>query len=56
METAAIYGYINRHHIQRKFGVSRPQAAADLSEAQRRFPGVLTYDPSAKRYRSSGNG
>lgn len=45
-----VYGYINRHHIQRMFGVSTPQASYDLREFQRRHPDACEYDRSAKRY------
>jgi hypothetical protein len=45
-----VYGYINREHIERMFGVSTPQASYDLSEFQRRFPDEIEYDRSAKRY------
>lgn len=49
-ETLRVFGFINREHICRKFGVSVPQASADLRDYQRRHPGALVYDRSAKRY------
>lgn len=49
-ETVRVFGFINRDHIVRKFGVSVPQASLDLREFQRINPGRLTYDASAKRY------
>lgn len=49
-ETLRVFGFINREHIQRKFGISRPQASLDLAGFQRRYPQAMTYDPSAKRY------
>jgi hypothetical protein len=49
-ETIGIFGFINREHIQRKFGVSTPQASYDLKEFQRRNPGAVTYDIHRKRY------
>lgn len=49
-ETLRIFGFINREHIMRKFGVSMPQASADLRVFQRRQPGLMAYDLSAKRY------
>ena len=49
-EMLEIYGYINREHVERKFGVSTPQASADLREFDARFPGRMSYDRSAKRY------
>lgn len=52
-ESVGIYGYINRRHIMRKFGVSEPQAAQDLGRAQRRWPKLVQYNPSTKRYERS---
>jgi hypothetical protein len=55
-EVLAIYGFINRVHIIRKFGLSVPQASADLQELQRRHPDEIAYDKSAKRYLYLMNG
>lgn len=52
-ETLRVFGFINRAHIERKFGVSTPQAANDLRLYQERHPDVMTYDKSAKRYVTS---
>jgi hypothetical protein len=49
-ETVGIFGFINREHIVCKFGVSVPQASADLREFQKRRPGAIIYDKSLKRY------
>jgi hypothetical protein len=49
-ETLRVFGFINREHIERKFGVSTPQASIDLRDFQRRYPGVMAYDSSARRY------
>lgn len=49
-ETLRVFGYINREHIERKFGVSTPQASVDLRTFQERNPGAIAYDTSAKRY------
>jgi hypothetical protein len=49
-ETLRVFGFINREHIMRKFGVSMPQASLDLRTFQRAHPDYLTYDKSAKRY------
>lgn len=49
-ETLRVFGFINREHICRKFGVSIPQASADLRRYQSLNPGVLRYDLRAKRY------
>lgn len=32
-ESVEIFGFINREHIQKKFGISTPQASYDLREA-----------------------
>ncbi len=49
-ETLRIFGYINRQHIMRKFGVSMPQASMDLQKFQKSHPGAMEYDASLKRY------
>lgn len=49
-ETLHVFGYINRGHLMRKFGVSAPQAAIDFREFQKRNPKAMTYDARAKRY------
>ncbi len=49
-ETLDIFGFINREHIMRKFGVSVPQASADLRDFQKQNPEAITYNKSAKRY------
>lgn len=49
-ETVRVFGYINREHIEKKFGVSTPQASMDLREFARLNPGRIVYDKSMKRY------
>ncbi|MER9471032.1 hypothetical protein [Mesorhizobium sp. M0520] len=49
-EMVEIYGFINREHIQTKFGVSTPQASYDLRDAMAAYPGLIVYNTSAKRY------
>lgn len=49
-ETLRVFGFINREHLERKFGISTPQASADLSSFMRANPAAMTYDLSAKRY------
>ena len=49
-ETLHIFGFINRDHLVRKFGVSVPQASKDLQSFQRANPGAIKYDLSEKRY------
>lgn len=49
-ETLRVFGFINRQHLMKKFGVSTPQASYDLRSFQEMNPGAITYDRSAKRY------
>lgn len=49
-ETLRVFGFINRDHLVRKFGLSVPQASHDLQAFQRQHPKAMTYDASAKRY------
>lgn len=49
-ETIRVFGFINREHIERKFGVSTPQASTDLTAFKGRNPGVIVYNVSSKRY------
>ena len=49
-ETLRVFGFIQRQHLMRKFGLSMPQASADLQKFQRDYPGAIEYDKSSKRY------
>jgi DNA polymerase I-like protein with 3'-5' exonuclease and polymerase domains len=49
-ESLRVFGFINRAHLQKKFGISQPQASKDLQTYMRRFPHAMRYDLSAKRY------
>jgi hypothetical protein len=49
-ETLRVFGFINREHLERKFGISTPQASLDLRAFQRAHPQMIQYDLSAKRY------
>lgn len=49
-ETLRVFGFINREHLQRKFGISTPQASIDLAAFMRAHPKAMTYNLSAKRY------
>ena len=49
-ETLGIFGFINREHIVRKFGVSVPQASTDLRDFQRQNPNACIYNKTTKRY------
>jgi hypothetical protein len=54
-ESIEIFGHINREHIMRKFWVSSPQASADISMAIDRWPNLMTYNRSTKRYERNGD-
>jgi hypothetical protein len=49
-ETVRVFGFINRTHLMRKFGISSQQASHDLGLFQDRNPGSLVYDKSGKRF------
>lgn len=49
-ETLRVFGFINREHLVKKFGLSTPQASHDLNEFQRRNPNAMLYDKTLKRY------
>ena len=49
-ESVEIFGQINRENIMRKFLISSPQASNDIAEAVRRWPDLMTYNRSTKRY------
>ena len=49
-ETLEVFGFINREHLMKKFGVSMPQASTDLQTYQRLNPGAMSYNLSTKRY------
>ena len=52
-EALRVFGFVNREHLMRKFGISQPQASADLRAFERLHPQAMTYDLSAKRYVST---
>lgn len=49
-ETIRVFGFINREHIERKFGTSSPSASLDLQQFQTERPGAIFYNKSSKRY------
>lgn len=49
-ETLRVFGFIQRQHLMKKFGISTPQASADLQLFQKENPGVMEYDTRRKRY------
>jgi hypothetical protein len=53
-ESVLIFGQINREHIMLKFGVSQPQVSHDVKMAMFRWPDLMTYNKSSKRYERIG--
>lgn len=49
-EMLHIYGFINREHLMKKFGISTPQASKDLRSFMEHSSGGMKYNLSAKRY------
>ena len=45
-----IYGFINRHHLMRKFDISMPQASMDIRAYMKAHPDAMIYDLSQKQY------
>lgn len=54
-ETLHVFGFIQRKHLMRKFGISRVQASADLQRFQQDNPGAMAYDKHEKRYIATGS-
>lgn len=52
-EMLRIYGFINREHLQKKFGISVPQASKDLQTFMRSYPFAMRYDLKRKCYIST---
>jgi len=46
----AVYGFINREHLIRKFGISMPQASLDLQRFTHDHPTEIQYDLTRKCY------
>jgi len=40
-ETLHVFGFIQRHHLMRKFGISMPQASADIQRFQKENPRLI---------------
>ena len=54
-ESIEIFGQINRDNIVRKFGLSMQQASRDLAIALERWPSLMVYNKSTKRYERVGD-
>jgi hypothetical protein len=49
-ESVEIFGQINRDNVVRKFGLTQQVASADFAKVQERWPDLMTYNKSTKRY------
>jgi len=49
-EILKIYGFINRVHLMRKFGISGAQAVIDFNTFNQENPGIMIYDNRQKHY------
>lgn len=50
VESIEIFGFINRAHVTRKFGVTAQVASSDFSKVQKLHPRLMSYDTSQKSY------
>lgn len=50
IESIEIFGFINRSHVSKKFGVTEQVASSDFSKIQKLHPHLMRYDTSAKCY------
>lgn len=49
-ETLRVFGFINRVHLERKFGISTPQASLDLRRFMTEKPGVMVHNKTTRCY------
>lgn len=52
-EMLCVYGFINREHLCKKFGISNPQASIDLKLFVRENSEWVSYNQSTKRYEAN---
>jgi DeoR/GlpR family transcriptional regulator of sugar metabolism len=57
IETVEIFGFINRSHVVKKFGVTAQVVSSDFNKVQKLHPHLMRYDTSAKCYflKDTGN-
>ena len=53
-ESVLVFGQINRENICLKFSVSIQQASHDIQKAVERWPDLMIYNSSSKRYERVG--
>lgn len=51
VESLIIFGAIRREHVVLKFGVTQQIASSDFKTVMQMYPGIMTYDASAKTYK-----
>lgn len=49
-EMLRVYGFINRGHLMRMFGVSNAAAANDIRDFQKSRPQAMAYNPKVKMF------
>jgi hypothetical protein len=49
-QTLKVYGFINRQHLMRNFGISNAQAALNFKSFNIENPGEMAYDNIQKCY------
>lgn len=52
-ETLRVFGFINREHLMRKFGISTPQASKDINDYLKLYPNTMLYNLSRKTYEAT---
>ena len=50
IESLEIFGFINREHVCKKFGVTSQIASKDFGTVQKLHPHLMRYDTSTKCY------
>lgn len=50
IEIIEIYGFINRSHVTKKFGVTEQVASKDFGNVQKLHPHMMRYDTGQKCY------
>lgn len=50
IEMVQIFGFINRSHVVKKFGVTVAVASSDFGKVQKIHPHLMRYDTSQKCY------
>lgn len=56
IESIEVFGFINRSHVVKKFGVTPQVASSDFNAVQKLHPHLMRYDTSAKCYFLKENG